>query len=69
MLASVSEAVADEPGVVFVAPPRIAPGGAAAIITVVPETGPQEAETSQLIHHLRDDVLPDGRTPPSTSAA
>ncbi len=55
--------VADEPGVALVAPPRISPEGEAAIVTVVPETGPQEKGTSQLIHHLRDDVLPAVDTP------
>ena len=30
---------------------------------MVPETGPQEEGTSQLIHHLRDDVLPAVDTP------
>jgi len=63
VLTAVTEAVADEPGVAFVAPPRVAPDGDAAIVTVIPETGPQEEGTSQLIHHLRDDVLPTVDTP------
>ncbi len=61
--AEVVTAVADEPGVTAVARPRISPGGDAAIVTVVPETGPQEAGTAQLIHHLRDDVLTEVDTP------
>jgi RND superfamily putative drug exporter len=63
VLAAVTEAVADEPNVLFVAPPRVAPGGDAAIVTVIPGTGPQQEGTSQLIHHLRDDVLPTVDTP------
>ena len=63
VLGAVTEAVADEPNVLFVAPPRVAPGGDAAIVTVIPGTGPQQEGTSQLIHHLRDDVLPTVDTP------
>jgi len=63
VLTSITDAVADEPNVLFVAPPRVAPGGDAAIVAVVPGTGPQEEGTSQLIHHLRDDVLPEIDTP------
>ena len=38
--------------------PRSAPTGDAAIVPVIPTTGPQDEGTSELIHHLRDDVLP-----------
>ncbi len=31
---------------------------AAFVIRMVPTTGPQEAETDELVHHLRDDVIP-----------
>jgi RND superfamily putative drug exporter len=45
-------------GVAAVSPPRFDLGGDAALITVVPTTGPQEAATEQLVHVLREDVIP-----------
>ena len=34
------------------------PRGDATVLTVIPRTSPQDAATEDLIHHLRDDVLP-----------
>jgi putative drug exporter of the RND superfamily len=48
-----------EPGVAFVAAPRINSAGNAAILTVIPNGSPQDKETSDLVNRLRDDVLPD----------
>ena len=48
-----------EPGVAFVAPPRINASSDAAIVTVIPRGSPQDEETSDLVKRLRDDVLPD----------
>ncbi len=45
-------------GVAAVSPPRLDPAGDTALITVVPRTGPQEAATEDLVHKLRDDVIP-----------
>ena len=45
-------------GVTAVSPPRISPAGDTALITVVPAAGPQEAATQELVHTLRDDVIP-----------
>jgi len=45
-------------GVAAVSPPRLDPAGDTALITVVPATGPQEAATEDLVHTLRDDVIP-----------
>lgn len=47
------------PGVQAVAPPEVAPSGDAAVFTVIPTTSPQDPATADLVHHLRDDVLPD----------
>ncbi len=47
-----------EPGIAAVAPPVIE--GDAAVIAVEPSTGPQDEATTDLLRHLRDDVLPDG---------
>jgi RND superfamily putative drug exporter len=46
-------------GVAAVSPPRLDPAGDAALITVVPTTGPQQAATEDLVHTLRNDVIPD----------
>jgi RND superfamily putative drug exporter len=45
-------------GVAAVSPPRLNPAGDAALFTVVPSTGPQEAATEDLVKVLRDDVIP-----------
>jgi putative drug exporter of the RND superfamily len=46
------------PGVVFVTPPELSPKGDAAIVTVVPATAPQDKATDDLVHRLRDQVIP-----------
>jgi RND superfamily putative drug exporter len=48
-----------EPGVAFVPPARINAAGDAAIVTVIPRGSPQDKDTSDLVHHLRDDVVPE----------
>jgi RND superfamily putative drug exporter len=40
-------------GIAF-AVPQLLPGGRAAIVSVVPTTGPQDAATSDLVHRIRD---------------
>src|SRR5215472_7909019 len=45
-------------GVAAVSPPQLDPAGDAALITVVPATGPQDPATEHLVHTLRDDVIP-----------
>ncbi|MEZ5092063.1 MMPL family transporter [Nocardioides sp.] len=57
-LEGVSAAVAATPDVVAVAPPALSDAGDAAVLTVVPATGPQDQQTEDLIRDLRDDVLP-----------
>lgn len=46
-------------GVTQVSPPRIDPAGHTVVMTVVPETSPDDESTERLVHHLRDDVLPE----------
>jgi putative drug exporter of the RND superfamily len=46
-------------GVAFVADPVINKAGDAAIVNVIPTTSPQDKETEDLVHRLRDDVVPD----------
>ena len=45
-------------GVAFASPPEVNEAGDAATITVIPETSPQEEETSELVATLREDVIP-----------
>ncbi|TDD73050.1 MMPL family transporter [Jiangella aurantiaca] len=57
-LPALGEAVAATPGVAAVMPPVVNEAGDAALLTVLPTTGPQDAATEDLVHALRDDVLP-----------
>ncbi len=56
------ETVVDElrhtPGVESVSSPRESPNHRAAIVTLYPATGPQDAQTSKLLDRLRDEVIP-----------
>jgi len=45
-------------GVARVMPPALNDAGDAAVLTVVPTTGPQDEATESLVHALRDEVLP-----------
>ncbi len=56
---ALADRLRNEPGVAFVAPPRINASSDAAIVTVIPRGSPQDEETSDLVNRLRDDVLPD----------
>jgi RND superfamily putative drug exporter len=59
--AAVERIVADiaaTEGVASVLPPAVNDAGDAAVVTVVPTTGPQTEATEDLVHTLRDDVLP-----------
>jgi putative drug exporter of the RND superfamily len=46
------------PGVVAVTQPRIAPSGTVAVIQAYPDSAPQALRTTDLVNHLRNDVLP-----------
>jgi RND superfamily putative drug exporter len=46
------------PGVAAVTPPQLNPAGDTAVLTVVPTTGPQDPATVDLVHALRDSVVP-----------
>jgi putative drug exporter of the RND superfamily len=50
--------IGSHPGVARVSPPRLSDDGEAAMLTVTPRGSPQDAETEQLVHDLRGDVLP-----------
>ncbi len=57
-LGLVQGALASTDGVAAVTPATVSPDGTTAVLTVVPATGPQSASTEDLVHRLRDTVLP-----------
>jgi RND superfamily putative drug exporter len=57
-LAHVQAALAATDGIAFASDPVISPAGDTAVITAIPTTGPSDTETEQLVHTLRDDVIP-----------
>jgi RND superfamily putative drug exporter len=59
-LQAVSDAIQGDPGVARVSPPITNDEAAptAALWRVIPTTAPQDAETTDLVNRLRDDVLP-----------
>src|SRR4051812_20978937 len=59
-LPAVLEDLRKVPGVAAVTPPQPNEAGTAALATLFPTTGPQSEKTEQLVHHLRDNVVPQG---------
>jgi RND superfamily putative drug exporter len=57
-LQRLDQRLASEPGVAFVSPPVVNQQGDAAVITLFPTTSPQDSATSDLVHRLRDQVVP-----------
>jgi RND superfamily putative drug exporter len=57
-LAPLEAAVAGDPGVQAVAPAQANADGTAAVLRVIPTTSPQDGDTTDLVHRLRDDVIP-----------
>ena len=39
-------------------PPELNAAGDAAVVVVIPKSAPQDAETSELVHRIRDDIVP-----------
>ena len=58
VVARYGEAIAADPGIVQVGPATFNEAGDTAVLSAIPTTGPSAAETSNLVHHLRDDVFP-----------
>lgn len=61
--AALSKAIGDTPGVAFASPvvagsAAIAKDGKTVLITVIPKTGPQSEQTSELLATLRDTTIP-----------
>jgi RND superfamily putative drug exporter len=57
-LPQLSEQLGATEGVVAVSPAQLSPDGGFAVVQVVPSSSPQDAETSDLIHRIRNDVVP-----------
>ncbi|MFG2245028.1 MMPL family transporter [Spirillospora sp. NPDC048823] len=57
-LRPVVEAVGRAEGIAHVTPPQVSEDGRAATFMAFPKTGYQDEATADLVHHLRDDVLP-----------
>src|SRR5215203_560178 len=63
-----AQRVRSERGVAFVGDPVVNKAGDAAMLTVIPRGSPQDAETEDLVHRLRDDVIPAALSPAGISA-
>ncbi|MGY1602358.1 MMPL family transporter [Geodermatophilus sp. SYSU D00815] len=50
--------LADDPGVAAVSPPVLSADGATAVLQVVPTSAPRDEATTDLVHRLREDVVP-----------
>ncbi|WP_285664598.1 MMPL family transporter [Actinorhabdospora filicis] len=61
-LHAVAEIVGDTDGVAYATPPQPSADGRAVIFMAFPETGYQDEATTDLVHRLRDEVLPGAST-------
>jgi putative drug exporter of the RND superfamily len=57
-LAPLEAAIADDAGVQAVSPVQPNGDGTAAVLRVIPTSAPQDEDTTELVHRLRDDVIP-----------
>jgi RND superfamily putative drug exporter len=58
VLTRLSGAIQQTTDVAFVVPPRISPEGDTAILVVIPKSSPQDSKTQDLVHALRQSVIP-----------
>jgi putative drug exporter of the RND superfamily len=58
-LQDLQQQLAAAPGVESADEPIVSPDGGVAVVRVVPQTGPADPLTEDLVHELRDDILPD----------
>jgi RND superfamily putative drug exporter len=61
--AAVGQTVSTTPGVAFVTPPIPSPDGGVTLLVAYPREGPSSQATQDLVHHLRDEVLPSASVP------
>jgi putative drug exporter of the RND superfamily len=57
-LTALQKRLTQVPGVAGVTPPQLSPKGDAAVMQLFPTTSPQAAATTELVHTLRDRVIP-----------
>ncbi|HEX3561931.1 MAG TPA: MMPL family transporter, partial [Solirubrobacterales bacterium] len=50
--------IRSDPDVAFVGPTRVNSTGDAALLLVIPKSAPQDSATTDLVHRLRDDIVP-----------
>jgi len=62
ILASLSDAIAADPGIAAVTPPQIDVSAGVASIVALPTTAPQDDATYETVKRLRADVFPDALT-------
>jgi putative drug exporter of the RND superfamily len=55
---TLTQGLSTQPGVVSVSPPVLNPAKTVAIANLYPTTSPQSVQTTALLNHLRDDVIP-----------
>jgi putative drug exporter of the RND superfamily len=58
LVSRLADELRSTPGVAAVQPPQLNPAGDAALLTVIPTTGPQDTATEDLVRTLREDVIP-----------
>jgi RND superfamily putative drug exporter len=58
VMAQLGKAIAADTGVAQVSPVITSPNGKGVLLQVVPKGSPQDESTTQLVHRLRDDVIP-----------
>jgi putative drug exporter of the RND superfamily len=58
VLDRITAAATSDPGFAAVTPPRLSEAGQAGLITLIPASAPQDPATSDLVHRLRDEILP-----------
>jgi RND superfamily putative drug exporter len=68
VLAQLGETLAETSGVSAVAPARLNDSETTAVITVIPDTAPQDQATSDLVRELRETAIPEGLDGSNTKA-
>lgn len=68
VLAQLGESLAETSGVSAVAPARLNDSETTAVITVIPDTAPQDQATSDLVRELREAAIPEGLDGSNTKA-
>jgi RND superfamily putative drug exporter len=68
VLAQLGESLAETSGVSAVAPARLNDSETTAVITLIPETAPQDQATSDLVRELRETAIPEGLDGSNTKA-